>query len=472
MTRIGLICFCLPVCAVSARATDKPNMVIIFNDDQGYQDLGCFGSPDIKTPRVDQMAREGVRLTDFYVASPVCSASRAALLTGRYPQLVGVRGVFWPNHDNQGLDPRHVTIAETLKSVGYTTAAVGKWHLGDHPQYLPTNQGFDSYFGIPYSNDMYPAAEMLYATDCHYRLGQSPDSLRIAFGGELRNQQPRSLKGMVPLMEGNECIEFPADQSTLTRRYVDRGIHFVSASVAAERPFFLYLANTMPHIPLHASDEFLGRSERGLYGDVIEEIDYHTGRLLDHLRELGVEENTLVVFTSDNGPWLSAGDAGGCAAPLFEGKFTAFEGGHRVPCVIRWPSRIPPGSVCSEMVSAMDLHPTLATIAGAELAEQPLDGQDVTDLLTRTRGARSPHEFLFLVFQGEAVRMGQWKYHAKMHFAARGERHGRTAPALYDLQNDIGETTNLIAERPEIAGQMKAALDDHRARIQLGRPDE
>ena len=248
----------------SALADTNPNIIIIFNDDQGYQDLGCFGSPDIKTPHVDRMAEEGMRFTYFYVASPVCSPSRASLLTGCYPLRVGVRGVFWPDRPG-GLDPKHVTIAEVLKSVGYATAAVGKWHLGDKPEYLPTNQGFDSYYGIPYSNDMFPASDMKYADDCVFREEENRETLAAAFAGELRKGNPRIMKDKVPLMRNDECVEFPADQSTITRRFATEGMKFISESVAAEKPFFLYLANSMPHTPLFASEDFLGKHGWSIY---------------------------------------------------------------------------------------------------------------------------------------------------------------------------------------------------------------
>lgn len=441
----------------------KPNIIIILNDDQGYQDLGCFGSPDIETPRVDQLAREGMRFTDFYVASPVCSASRAALLTGRYPRLVGVSGVFWPDRPG-GLEPEHVTVAETLKRAGYATAAVGKWHLGDKPEYLPMNQGFDSYYGIPYSNDMYPASDMKYAGDCLFRDGQSPGTIKAAFDGELRNGNPLSLKDLVPLMRDDQCIEFPADQRTVTRRYADEGIAFISRSVKADKPFFLYLANTMPHTPLFVSKEFEGRSKRGLYGDVIEEIDYNTGRIMDHLKRLGVEDNTIVIFTSDNGPWLTKKDHGGSALPLFEGKFTSFEGGQRVPFVIRWPDRIPAGSVCSEMTASIDLHPTLARIAGAPLPDADLDGKNVLGLWEARTGAKTPHKYFFFVHQGQAVRSGDWKYHKKEVFKINETARDTGGPTLYNLKADIGETTNLINEYPEIAESLAGALEEHLSR--------
>ncbi len=454
-----LTCLALLSITLSAIAADRPNIVIIFNDDQGYQDLGCYGSPDIKTPNVDQLAKEGMRFTDFYVASPVCSASRAALLTGCYPYRVGVPGVFWPNRDH-GLSPSHVTIAETLKSVGYATAAVGKWHLGDEPRFLPTNQGFDSYYGIPYSNDMYPAKSMQYASNCRFRDGESLQTLEEAFANEKKPGRPGSMKNKVPLMRNGECIEFPCDQSTITRRCADEGIKFISKSVKAEKPFFLYLANSMPHTPLFASPEFMGQSERGLYGDVIEEIDHNTGRIMNHLKELGVEDNTIVIFTSDNGPWLIKGDHGGSALPLFEGKMTCFEGGQRVPAVIKWPGKIPAGSTCSAMALSMDLHPTLAHIAGAELKPAvSLDGTNIIDLWTAKEGAKTPHKYFFYVHN--AVRSGDWKYHRQETFKVKATKRDTKGPTLYNLKDDIGESRNLIADHPEIAERLAKVLNAH-----------
>ncbi|TWU39975.1 Arylsulfatase [Novipirellula aureliae] len=444
--------------AVSTNAmAAKPNIIIIFNDDQGYQDLGCYGSPNIKTPNVDRLAAEGMRFTDYYVASPVCSASRAALLTGCYPNRVGVEGVFFPNRGHEGLDPKHVTIAETLKTAGYATAAVGKWHLGDELEFLPTHQGFDSYYGIPYSNDMYPSESMKYAEDCLFRDDQSPATLKEVFAqGKLR-----SVKDKVPLMRDEECIEFPCDQATITRRYADEGIKFISKSVKTQTPFFLYLANSMPHTPLFASTEFKGKSDRGLYGDVIEEIDFNTGRILDHLEKMGVEDNTIVIFSSDNGPWLIKGENGGSALPLFEGKMTCFEGGQRVPCIVKWPGKIIAGSVCSEMAWSMDLHPTLAKIAGAQFKPAiPADGDDISDLWTDP-GAKSPHDYFFYWHQGSynAVRQGDWKYHKKELFKVKKTARNTQQPTLYNLKDDIGEANNVIAEHPEIAERLAKALD-------------
>ena len=396
-------------------ASDKPNIIIVLNDDMGYADLGCFGAPKIKTPRIDQMAKNGTRFTDFYVASPVCSASRASLLTGCYHNRVGVGGVFFPNRGHVGLDPKHVTIAEVLKTVGYRTKAVGKWHLGDEKEFLPTNQGFDSYYGIPYSNDMSPAKSMEYAEACLFRKGFSLEKLNEAFSKPIKG---RIFRDKVPLMRDEKCIEFPVDQRTITQRFASEGIEFISESVKEDKPFFLYLANSMPHTPLYVSPKFEGKSEGGLYGSVIEEIDYNFGRILDHLKKLKIEENTLIVFTSDNGPWLVKGDHGGSALPLFEGKMTHFEGGQRVPTIIKWPGKVRAGSVCSEMALSMDLLPTFAHITGASLPTQmSLDGKNIIDLFTGKEDAKTPHEYFF--FGTSAVRSGNWKYDAVEKFKVK-----------------------------------------------------
>ena len=448
----SLIC----VWATTVQAAQPPNIIIVFNDDQGYQDLGCFGSPDIKTPHIDQMAQEGMKFTDFMVASPVCSASRAALLTGCYPNRVGVPGVFFPNRGSAGLPPEQVTIAEVLKSVGYKTKAVGKWHLGDEPEYLPTNQGFDSYYGIPYSNDMFPAKSMKYAKDCLFLEEMSLDKIDAAFAKD-KGGEGRVMKNKVPLMRNEECIEFPTDQTTITKRFADEGIAFMSESVEAQKPFFLYLANSMPHIPLFASEDFLGKSERGLYGDVIEEIDHNVGRILAHVRKLGVEKNTLVVVTSDNGPWLVMKENGGSALPLFEGKMTTFEGGMRVPCVMKWPGRIPAGTTCDELALSMDLLPTFAHITGASLPTlQPLDGKNIIDLLSAKEGAVSPHEYFF--YSRNAVRHGSWKYHSREIFKVKATARDTKGPTLYNLKEDIGESKNLIDQYPEIAKRLAKVL--------------
>lgn len=370
--------------SVAAAVTPaRPNFVVIFIDDLGYGDLGCFGSPNIRTPRIDRLAAEGVRFTSFYVGAPVCSASRASLLTGRYSARHGTGGVYFPGEG--GLRPEEVTVAEVLRGAGYRTACFGKWHLGDAPEFLPTRQGFDEYWGIPYSNDMYIGPEQRFAPDAAFREGWTRERAladQAFVAAHLRNRKAiagRGLKDRVPIMAGELIVEYPADQSTLTRRYFDRAIDFVRRS--GEDPFFLYVAPTMPHIPLHASEAFRGRSRRGLYGDTVEEIDWNVGRLLDAIEAQGLRERTFVIVTSDNGPWLGLGDRSGSAGPLRDGKFSNYEGGVRVPAVASWPGVIPAGTVTSEIVSTLDLLPTFARWAGAELPDVTLDGIDLTGFL-------------------------------------------------------------------------------------------
>lgn len=399
--------------------TDLPNIVVIFTDDQGYQDLGCFGSPNIKTPQIDQMAEEGMRLTDFYVAASICSPSRAALLTGCYPPRVGITSVLFPGN-TIGLDSSETTIASLLKKKGYATACVGKWHLGHLPQFLPTAHGFDSYFGIPYSNDM--------------------DAVQTE-NGRIFN---------VPIMRNEEIVERPAVQETLTQRYTDEALRFIRGS--HDRPFFLYLAHTMPHVPLYASEGFVGKSERGLYGDTIEEIDWSTGRILETLRELGIDEKTLVVFTSDNGPWLQKKEDGGCALPLRGGKFSVYEGGFRVPCVMRWPGTIPAGTVSSETISSIDLLPTIAGLVGADLPERAIDGEDVGAALRDPEASAPDRPFYF--YRGtnlRAVRRGNWKLHLA------GNNENKNPAALYQLDADIAESENTAEANEPVVERLTAA---------------
>lgn len=456
--------------AVDDVTDPKPNIIIIFNDDMGYADIGCFGSETNKTPRIDQMAKEGRRFTDFYVASAVCSASRAALMTGRYPQKINVANVYFPNRGSHGLDPSYFTIAELIKSAGYKTLAAGKWHLGDEPKFLPTNQGFDSFYGVPYSNDMYPAKNMKYADDCLFREGQSLQTLEKAFSGNLPKGNPSSMKNMVPLMRDEECIEFPLDQTTITRRLGDESIRFIEESVKEKKPFFLYLANPMPHIPLFVSPEFEGKGGQGLYSDVIAEIDYNTGRILDALKANGVDENTLVIFSSDNGPWLLFGDQGGSAKPLRDGKASTYEGGQRVPTIMRWPAKIPAGSVCSELSSTMDMMPTFASISGAELpADAPLDGHDILNLMTGGSDIKTPYDTFY--YGTQAVRSGDWKYREGSRYGhwaiTRGQAKPKENPKekqLYHLAKDIGESNNVIEQYPEVAARLKKLLLENRGK--------
>ncbi len=443
-----LIIFAAALCFAAitfapTRAASTPNVIIIMADDQGYQDLGCFGSPKIKTPHIDRMAKEGMRFTDFYSGASVCTPSRAALLTGCYASRVGNLGVLFPR-DKRGLNPKEITIAEVLKTRGYATACIGKWHLGHHKQFLPTSQGFDTYFGVPYSNDMTLDATQPLANDIVLREGVTLDTIK--------NQIKRNL---VPLMRDTEIIEYPADQNTLTKRYTEQAVSFIKKN--RDKPFFIYLPHTMPHIPLYATPEFEGKSEIGLYGDSIEELDWSTGQILDTLRQLKLDKNTLVVYTSDNGPWkLSTsswvkGDmnrrVGGFAHPLRGYKFQRFEGGMRVPTVVWWPGRIPAGKECGEVAASMDLLPTCAAIAGAELPDdRVIDGRSLLPLLEGRDGAKSPHEAFF--YRTEAVRSGKWKLKGK---------------ELYDLEADISETKNVADAHPEVVTRLKDRLAAHKA---------
>lgn len=410
-----------------------PNFVIIFTDDQGYQDLSCFGSPLIKTPHIDQMAEEGVKFTRFYSASSVCSPSRAALLTGCYPPRVSVPGVLFPRHDT-GLHPNEDTIADVLRSKGYATACIGKWHLGHKPDLLPTRQGFDRYLGIPYSNDMTIDRDALFAEDAVLREDVTLDEVR---GGE-------SKKNWVPLMRDESVIEYPVDQRTLTRRYTDEAIEFITEN--KDQPFFLYLPHTMPHIPLFASDEFKGTSERGLYGDTLEEIDASTGEILETLKTLGLDENTLVIYTTDNGPWKLKNDHGGSAAPLRGFKFSTYEGGMRVPCIMRWPNKLPAGEVCDEMAGTIDLLPTLAKLAGAELnSDRIIDGKDMYGLMSTPTTAKSPHESYFY-YRGnnlQAVQVDGWKLRVENKIIE-----------LYNLNEDIAESNNVADQHRDLIDEL------------------
>ena len=434
----------------SAAAT-KPNVIIIFTDDQGYQDLGCFGSPNIKTPHIDRMAKEGMRFTDFYSAASVCTPSRAALLTGCYAERVGNLGVLFPNR-TQGLNPEETTIARMLKSAGYATACIGKWHLGHHKEFLPTSHGFDRYFGIPYSNDMGVDGNMVLAKDILWRNGATEEKFRSS----------RGRAGGPPVMRGTEVVEWPADQNTLSKRYTEESIAFIEEN--KDKPFFLYLPHTMPHIPLFVTPEFEGKSEIGLYGDCIEEIDSGVGQILDKLRELGIDKDTLVVYTSDNGPWKLKGNAtdkvkgnmnrniGGSALPLKGYKFSKNEGGMRVPTVMWWPGRIPAGKDCGEVTGTIDLLPTIAAISGACLPANKIDGKSILPLLEGETDAKSPHDAYFYRTQG--VRSGKWKL---------------LGGSLYDLAEDIGESKNVAKEHPEVVERLKGMLQAHKDELSKNR---
>jgi arylsulfatase A len=460
--------------SVPESSIEKPNVVIIFTDDQGYQDLGCYGSPDIRTPHLDQLAEEGMRFTDFYVVASVCSPSRAGLLTGRYPVRMGLaNSVLFPHSGDHGLPPKEQTLAELMKGAGYRTACVGKWHLGHQKKYLPTAHGFDSFFGIPFSNDMWMAPELEAAPELLLREGVTQRQLvelrKLSLSKWDATNKP--YHNWVPLMRNTQMIEFPVDQSTLTKRLTDEAIRFIETS--GEEPFFLYLAHPMPHIPLHVSEAFAGRSKAGLYGDVIEELDASTGRVLAALERGGVAKNTLVIFTSDNGPWLKFGDLGGRAHPLKGGKGSVFEGGVRVPCVIRWPNRIQSGQTCTAVASTLDIFPFIAELFDRE-PEQVLDGVSLAPLVFGERDHL--HEsYIYYGFDGKAaaIRMGDWKliYNVPVNASFNAEMGWNYTPEtmqpeLYNLRNDPGEKVNIAEQFPTRVVKMKKQASKRTARIE------
>lgn len=414
--------------AGESQPSNKPNLVVIFIDDLGYGDIGPFGSTLNRTPHLDRMAAEGMKLTSFYAAS-VCSVSRAQLLTGCYGPRISVPGVYFPAGPN-GLNPQEDTIAERVKPQGYATMCVGKWHLGDQPEFLPTNQGFDHYFGIPYSNDMQRTS-----LDTGQRV--------------------------VPLLRDNEVAELLTDeaQTTVTERYTEEAVAFVRAH--RDRPFFLYFPHTAVHTPIVPGAAFQGKSANGRFGDWVEEVDASVGRVLDVLRELKLEQNTLVLFTSDNGPWLIKGSDGGIAGPLRGGKGSTWEGGVRVPTIAWWPGRIPAGTTCDTVAGTIDLLPTLVNLAGGTLAaERVIDGRDITPLLLgETTAAPREAHYYFAGYTLQAVRQGPWKLAITPQTETMGKGVAADAagpgPRLYNLDDEIGEQTNLAAQHPDIVQRLQ-----------------
>ncbi|WP_442482329.1 sulfatase family protein [Aeoliella sp. SH292] len=435
----------------SAAEPKLPNIVVIFIDDMGYADIGPFGAKDYSTPNLDRMAAEGMVLTDFHAATAVCSASRAALMTGCYPERVGIRGAFGPRA-RQGLNPDEITLAEVCKTKGYATAIYGKWHLGDAPKFLPTRQGFDEWYGLPYSNDMWP---------------QHPDYVDLPPDAAGRKRGFPAL----PLYENEQIVNAEVtgkDQAELTTDYTERAVEFIRKN--REKPFFLYLPHTMVHVPLFVSEKFKDKSGAGLFGDVVMELDWSVGQVLDTLKECGIDDNTLVIFTSDNGPWLSYGEHAGSAGLFREGKGTMFEGGYRVPCVARWPGKIPAGTKCDELTSTIDVLPTVAALIGAEVpSDRTIDGKNLWPLLTGEADAQSPHESFYCYYDGElrAVRDRQWKLHLPHQYRTLDGRAGGTGGAtveysqarigeeLFDLKNDPGETANVAEKHPEIVERLR-----------------
>ncbi len=447
---LGLLLCWLATAPVAFAARSQPNVVIILADDQGYADTGTFGARGFTTPHLDRMASEGIRFTDFHVPQGVCSASRAGLLTGCYPNRVGIHGALGPEA-KIGLSTNEMTIADVLKKRGYATGMFGKWHLGSRPPCLPLQHGFDTYFGLPYSNDMWPF-------------------------------HPEAKPGTyppLPLIEGNEVVKNGLgheDQEQLTTWYTERATLFIEAN--RNRPFFLYVAPNMPHVPLHVSDKFRGKSAKGLYGDVIMEIDWSVGEILAALKRCGVDRDTLVIFTSDNGPWLSYGEHAGSAFPLREGKGTSWEGGTRVPFIARWPGKIPAGGVCREMAMTIDLLPTIAKWTGAPMPNRPIDGLDISPLLLGKHGAKNPHPAYFFYYaqnELQAVRSGPWKLvlpheyrtlngrpGGRDGFPVKYEQTRLSQPELYDLSRDWEEKRNVAAENPKVVRRLEMLAEKSR----------
>lgn len=442
----------------------KPNIIIIFMDDMGYGDLCVTGALGYATPNIDKLSMEGVRFTNFLVAQPVCSASRTALLTGCYPNRVGMYGALSPNAEI-GLNPAETTLAEMLKSKGYKTAIVGKWHLGDAPRFLPLNQGFDQFYGLPYSNDMWA----------------------VGFDGKPLTNDPTNNKSKfaetpLSLMEGNargKLVKDLDDQAQLTTLYTKKAIDFIDR--ADKDPFFLYLAHSMPHVPLAVSDKFKGKSRKGLYGDVMMEVDWSVGEVMKALEKKGIEKNTLVIFTSDNGPWLKFGNHSGSGGGFREGKTTVFEGGSRVPCIVRWKGTVPAGIICNQLATNMDIFPTLARFTGAKLPDHKIDGIDIGDLFLGRNDVSPRNSFYYYYNKNDlrAVRQGDWKLvlptignlsnedSVQGINGYPGNTSKRDLPlALYDLSHDPAEHYDVKELYPEIVTKMQSLIRE--AREDLG----
>ncbi len=437
-----------------AASGDQPNIVVIFIDDMGYADINPFGNNAYQTPNLNRMAAEGRKFTDFVVSSAVCSASRSALLTGCYHRRVGISGALGPT-SQIGINADETTLAEICRSKGYATAIFGKWHLGHHPKFLPTAHGFDHYYGLPYSNDMWPL--------------HPANIVRKANDPNAKGPWPP-----LPLLEGTKVVNSdvqPADQEQLTKTLTQRATKFIRDS--GDKPFFLYLPHPMVHVPLYASEDFRGKSGAGIFGDVVMEVDWSVGQILDTLEETGQSENTLVIFTSDNGPWLSYGDHAGSAGPLREGKGTMFEGGYREPTLMRWKGKIPAGTTCDKLASTIDVLPTVAAIIGAELPQHQIDGVNIRPLMFDD-DAPSPRDYFYCYYGGgelQAIRNERFKLTFPHQYRTLAGSEGgsggmpanyksvRIEQSLFDLDNDVAETKDVSNEYPDVLKELLAAAE-------------
>ena len=452
---------------VNGKPSSPPNVVVIFIDDMGYADINPFGQNAYQTPNLNRMAREGRVFRDFVVSSAVCSASRAALMTGCYHTRIGIRGALGPK-SNVGIHEDEWTLAEICRSKGYATAVFGKWHLGHHPKFLPTNHGFDEYYGIPYSNDMWPLHPAALA-----KRAKDPNA-DIPWAA-LPMIQATKDQGISIAIEDVQ----PEDQQQMTKEFTERAVGFIKDH--ADQPFFLYLPHPMVHVPLYASEAFRGKSGAGIFGDVVMEVDWSVGQILDAVEDIGAEQNTLVIFTSDNGPWLSYGSHAGRATPLREGKGTMFEGGYREPTIMWWKGKIPAGSECDQLCSTIDVLPTVAKLIGAPLPNHPIDGKDIRPLMFGEQNAQSPHTAFYCYYGGgqlQAVRDDRFKLVFPHTYRTLDGRPGgvggqpvayqqaKAKLSLYDLEHDVSETKNVMADYPEVVAKLQAAAE--RAREELG----